>query len=116
MLSSSSITRIRLPGIADLLAWNHDTNGRALTGLAADRNRAAVLSNDLPGVRHTETESLFLRRIERFEDLFQLLLIDPATRIGDFELKRLIGLLDADTQNTSVRHCFHCVEYEVHQG
>src|SRR5690349_1791122 len=99
MLGSSSITRIRLAGIVDLLARNHDADGGARTKLAAEKNGATVLVDDFFGVRHTETESLLLSCIERFENFLCLLFTDPMTGVGDFELKGFATLLDVDAQS-----------------
>src|SRR6187431_925252 len=106
MLDSSSITRTRLGGMSNLRLrrGQQDGNRCALTGPAVKRNRTAVLLDDLFSVRHAETETLFLRRIKRLEDLLRLFFADAVTSVGDFESQRLAGVIDRYTQRAALSH------------
>src|SRR5919205_1195313 len=111
MLASSSMTRTRLGGMSHLRlrSRQHDGNRRAFAGTAVQRNRAAVLFDDLFSVRHTETEALLLCCVERLEDLFCLFFIDAVTGVGDFESQPLGGVLDRDTQRAAGFHGLDCI-------
>src|SRR3954447_15130386 len=117
-LSSSSMTRIRLGDIVSLLLYcrQYDGNRRALAELALKRHGTTVLRYDLFSVGHTETKPLLLRCEERLEDFFCLLLSDATTGVRDFQLQRLISLVDGDTQDSAVRHGLDGIQHEIHQS
>src|SRR5215213_2806238 len=84
-LASSSTTRILLAdGIVSHLpaARQLDADGRPFAGSALNRHRPAMLLKHLLRVRHPEPESLTLRRVERLEDVFDLLLGHPLAGVG----------------------------------
>src|SRR6185369_1188452 len=118
MLNSSSITRTRLGGMGNLRlrSGQHDGNRCALSGPAVKRNSTAVLLDDFFSVGHAETESLFLRRIKRLEDLLRLLFADAVTSVGDFESQRLAGVIDRDAQRAALSHGLNRIQHEVHQS
>src|SRR5215213_628657 len=116
-LGSSSITRMRLRDMAKLLlpCGQGDANRSARAGSTTERNSAAVLLDDFFSVGHTQAEPLILGRKERLEDLFHVLITDPSTGIGDFELKLLSSSVDSDTQSAALSHGLNRIEYQIHQ-
>src|SRR5215213_5550935 len=84
MLFSSSTTRILL-GCMPLLfprrVGQVDANRRPLAHAALDAYPAAVLFDDLLGVRHPEAEAVGLRRVECLEDVTHLLVAHADARV-----------------------------------
>src|SRR4051812_36688783 len=107
MLFSSSTTRTLLGGMRLLLrrrGGEGDANCRAFAGATLDAYAAAVLFDDLLGVRHPEAEPLTLRRVERLEDVAQLLLGHADARVGHLDAQRVRRAPGRDAQAPAARH------------
>src|SRR4051794_16659033 len=113
MLFSSSTTRTLLSGMC-LLSIRRggqiDADCRAFARAALDAYTAAVLFDDLLGVRHPEAEPLTLRRVERLEDAAQLLLGHADARVGYLDAQRVRRAAGLDAQASAARHRLQGVE------
>src|SRR5688500_13477350 len=95
-LASSSTARILLP--CDMaarlpLVRQPDPDGRPLAGAALDRHGPLVLLDHPLRVGHAEAEPLTLRREERLEDFFDLLLAHPTPLVVTHQATAPLSLL-----------------------